>query len=468
MRRSIQTKITFYNIMIIVVAFLILTLLTQQIITRYLNNGLREDLVEEAQIIMSTLLISADEGYNEDSSSIDRLRTTTIKLSRFRLNSQVNILTVLPNRTTLLGQTDGLVKEDLIDIISQDKVATKPFDYTAEDGSDHIVIYSKLPAEGFGKRTGNSYMIISIDKGSIQSFTQQIWRSQLLLTLILALIAAIVSTSYARTLTKPLKQLNTTAKHIAKKDYPVPLNVSTGDEIEELADSINAMSNSLMVSDEKQWRFFQNASHELKTPLMSIQGYTEGMIDGIFEKNEENLTIINQEVKRLSNIVNNIAYLSRIDAISDGLDLESLPIDAVIRDSVEKLKGLYSSSSIDIQLNLGSQAIMELDRDQMTQALINILSNGLRYAKSLITVDLEETPQEIIITIFDDGEGISEDQIPLVFERFQKGEKGQSGLGLAITRSIIEKHNGYIIASNKEDAGGCFSIHLPLSPSQQQ
>jgi signal transduction histidine kinase len=467
MRRSIQTKITFYNILIIVFAFLIFTLITQQITTRYLNDRLREDLIEEAKFIMTTLMISVEEGSNEESYPIDRLRTSTSKLSRFRLNSQVNILSVLPNRSSLLGESDGLIKEDMINIVSTDKKAVKPFDYTALGGTEHIVIYSKIPTEG-GGRIANSYMIISVDKGSIQSFTQQIRRSQLLLTLILALIAAVVSSSYARTLTKPLRQLNSAAKHISKRDYPAPLNISTGDEIEELTDSINAMSDSLMASDEKQWRFFQNASHELKTPLMSIQGYTEGMIDGIFEKDTEHLTIITQEVKRLSNIVNNIAYLSRIDAISDGLDLESLPIDAIVEDSVEKLKGLYSSSSIDIQLNLASHATMQLDKDQITQALINILSNGLRYAKSLIIVDLEETPQEIIITIFDDGEGIPEEQIPLVFERFQKGEKGQSGLGLAITRSIIEKHSGYIIASNKDHAGGCFAIHLPLNSSQQQ
>jgi signal transduction histidine kinase len=438
-----------------------MTTITQRATSRYLESLIKEDLIKEAELISASLKQSILNKAREDELPMDLLPATYFTLSRFRLDSHINILVEYPINSIVIGKTETLSKQDILSITSNKDTFNKPTDFISHDDQGFVTIYSKLPENILPLRAQNAYIVMAIEKDSITTFTRQITRIQFMFMFGILIITVIVSSSLSRSITSPLKKLNRQAKRIAKRDFSESLSIKTGDEIEQLSDSINLMSQSLKESDARQKRFIQNASHELKTPLMSIQGYTEGMIDGFFDKDDDNLQIINTEVKRLSDIVRNISILSQMDSVETGLQLKPVSLHALVTDAIAKVRGFHGERDIDIVISESADPQVLLDKDQFIQALINILSNGIRYAETLIDIKIHETDTTIIVSITDDGPGIPSEDIDKIFERFYKGNGGQSGLGLSITRAIIENHGGTIIAQNLPPLGANFTLTLP-------
>ncbi|MDP4182901.1 MAG: HAMP domain-containing sensor histidine kinase, partial [Bacillota bacterium] len=277
-----------------------------------------------------------------------------------------------------------------------------------------------------------------------------------------ALIAVVAGVFVANAIAKPIVKLKSRAEAISKLKFDGTVEIRTGDELEDLAVSIEKMALALKEYDLTQKRFFQNASHELKTPLMSIQGYAEGIKDGVFENNDEALDIIVDESSRLKRIVEELIFLSKIESQDALYGFSNTPINKVIEKSIGNLNSIAIRESIKFSLKLSNNIDLYIDSDKITQVLINVIGNCLRFAKSEIniTTNIREDWYEIQIT--DDGEGFDENEIPKLFDRFYKGKKGKSGLGLAITKIIIEKHGGAISASNSEKGGAEFTIKLPL------
>lgn len=462
MKKGIKYKITTYYVTLIFVAFFLMVAATQSVTNTYLTRLVTADLIEEANIIASTL---GNEFISDDEQNIDlleNLQKARRTLSRYNLESDINVVVKLPNKNMLLGKESQLSSEDLFTIVDNNDSLNEPFDYQSIEGESYIAIFTEIPFKRPINRISNTYLIISISKSSIDHFSVVLRKIQFFTALIVLLFASITGFILSNSMTKPLNKLNEQAKKIANKEFPEPLDIKTNDEIEELAHSVNAMSRSLKRSDEMQKRFFQNASHELKTPLMSIQGYAEGMIDEVFEKSDENLEVINQEVKRLSKLVNNISYLTKLDTIDDELQVEAIDISSIINGSIKKVSGLFNHSSIEIDVTQVTHQVIKGDQDKLIQAFINILSNGIRYANKSIKIESMKQNREVVIFITDDGLGIQNEPIDQIFERFYKGFDGQSGLGLSITKSIIEKHRGTIQVMNAPPKGAQFIIRLPI------
>ncbi len=462
MKKGIKYKIATYYVTLIFVAFFLMIAVTQRVTTTYLTRLVTADLIEEANIVATTL---GNEFISDDKQNIDlleNLQSARRRLSRYNLESDINVVVQFPNKNMLLGREAQLTSEDLFTIIDNSDSLSKPFDYQSIDGENYIAIYTEIPFKNPTDRLSRTYLIISISKSSINHFSNVLRSIQFFTALVVLIFASITGFILSNSMTKPLNKLNEQAKRIANKEFPEPLDIRSNDEIEELAHSVNAMSYSLKQSDEMQKRFFQNASHELKTPLMSIQGYAEGMIDEIFEKSDENLEIINQEVKRLSKLVNNISYLTKLDTIDDELHLESIDLANIINNSIKKVRGLFNHKNIRIDITQVAQQMIMGDQDKLIQAFINILSNGIRYAKESIEIQVLTEGGEVIVMFTDDGAGIQKEPINQVFERFNKGFDGQSGLGLSITKSIIEKHRGTIQVINVPPKGAQFIIRLPI------
>ncbi|WP_207642341.1 sensor histidine kinase [Pseudobacteroides cellulosolvens] len=278
---------------------------------------------------------------------------------------------------------------------------------------------------------------------------------------ITAIIAVLAGVLVAGAIAKPIIKLKARAEAISKRKFDGVVEIHTRDELEDLAVAIEKMAVELKEYDLTQKRFFQNASHELKTPLMSIQGYAEGIKDGVFENNEEALEVIAQESSRLKGVVEELIFLSKLES-QDGLYVFSeTPINKVIEKSIEKLTGIAIKENIKISLTSCDNVYLNIDSDKIIQALINVIGNCLRYAKSEIKIICQNRPDWLEIKINDDGNGFDESEISKLFERFYKGKKGKSGLGLAITRIILEKHGGSINASNASNGGAEFTIKLP-------
>ena len=211
---------------------------------------------------------------------------------------------------------------------------------------------------------------------------------------------------------------------------------------------------------ERQQTFFQNASHELKTPLMAIQGYAEGIQAGVMDTGSA-AEVILEESDRMTEMVEELLDISKIDMGRQLLALSEMDVRELLYDSMRAVEPTVVSGGIAIVPDFPEEPIMvKCDDTQMRRAVTNILTNGLRYARSQLRLTCRADKRHVTIRIQDDGDGIAEADLPHIFDRFYMGKSGKSGIGLALTREIIHLHRGTIRAYNG-DSGAVFEITLP-------
>ena len=213
---------------------------------------------------------------------------------------------------------------------------------------------------------------------------------------------------------------------------------------------------------ERQQTFFQNASHELKTPLMAIQGYAEGIQAGVMDAGGA-AEVILEESDRMTELVEELLDISKIDMGRQLLAFSEMDIRELLYDSIRAVEPTVVSGGIAIVPEFPEEPIMvKCDDTQMRRAVTNILTNGLRYARSELRLTCRADRRQVTIRIQDDGDGIAEEDLPHIFDRFYMGKSGKSGIGLALTQEIIHLHRGTIRAYNGE-TGAVFEITLPTA-----
>lgn len=276
--------------------------------------------------------------------------------------------------------------------------------------------------------------------------------------------AAAVLLSYFMTnkLVTPLSQLKGELKKIEKRQFNEMNRVKATGEIKEVEQSVYDMAKELERYMNSQQTFFQNASHELKTPLMTIQGYAEGIKDGIFEdvEKEKGLEVMVSEVKRLKEIINEMILLAKLDSEPSSYNPVPIEGELLIAQVVDRVIPLINEKGIQLQHQVDENIEFVADEEKLLRALLNIVFNGIRHAKSEVSIRVVQKKQHVAILIEDDGDGIAEEQAEQIFHRFVKGKDGETGLGLAIARAIVEQSNGKIIVGKSELGGAKFEIHL--------
>ena len=213
---------------------------------------------------------------------------------------------------------------------------------------------------------------------------------------------------------------------------------------------------------ERQQTFFQNASHELKTPLMAIQGYAEGIQAGVMDAGGA-AEVILAESDRMTELVDELLDISKIDMGRQQLALSEMDVRELLYDSIRAVEPTAAADGITITPDFPETPIMvSCDDIRLRRAVTNILSNGVRYARSQLHLTCRTEKRHATIRIQDDGDGIAEADLPHIFERFYMGKSGKSGIGLALTKEIIHLHKGTIRARNG-DTGAVFEISIPVS-----
>ena len=213
---------------------------------------------------------------------------------------------------------------------------------------------------------------------------------------------------------------------------------------------------------ERQQTFFQNASHELKTPLMAIQGYAEGIQAGVMDTGSA-AEVILAESDRMTELVDELLDISKIDMGRQPLALSEMDVRELLYDSIRAVEPAAAGGGIAIVPDFPETPVMvSCDDTRLRRAVTNVLSNGVRYARSQLHLTCRADKRHVTIRIQDDGDGIAEADLPHIFDRFYMGKSGKSGIGLALTREIIHLHKGTIRAYNG-DSGAVFEISIPVS-----
>ena len=286
---------------------------------------------------------------------------------------------------------------------------------------------------------------------------------------LLILASTIMGFIISRSITRPINKLMTKAKYISKGEYDKKIEINTDIlEINDLINSINNLSQSIKEQENIRKRLTGDISHELKTPLTNIQSHLEAMIDGIWEPTEKRLLSVKEEAERLSSLVSDMQKLNKYDESSIKLKKDNVNISDIICFVIFQFSNLAKSKNIKIEYEK-KNINLYCDKDKITQALVNILSNAIRYSNEGSTIFIEEKLKDnkVIISIEDQGIGISEEDLKYVFERFYRADKsrtratGGTGIGLTIVKSIVSSHGGEVKLESKLGEGSKFTIILP-------
>lgn len=216
------------------------------------------------------------------------------------------------------------------------------------------------------------------------------------------------------------------------------------------------MNKAIQEEEDKQKRFFENASHELKTPLMSIQGFSEGLEKGIIKDQQNAYKVIQKEVGKMSRMVDDILLLSKHDRESVQYNFEEISIKELIGDVLDTFYMEIKNRNINLLVDIDDKFI-NVDIDQMHRAISNIISNGLRYAHTTLQIVFKQN----VLYIWNDGVQLSAEDQSKMFDRFYMGQGGSTGIGLSLAKEIIEKH-GFNIKAENYSNGVRFVIELSV------
>ncbi len=309
----------------------------------------------------------------------------------------------------------------------------------------------------------------------------------LISALVATLLAIILFLSLARQLTMPLTQMERSANAIAQGNFSIRAPESGSRETRALARAFNDMAVQMETLEMSRRDFIANVSHELRSPLTSIQGYLQGILDGTLpaEEQEQNLSIALDETKRLSKLVSGLLSLSRMEREDVLLNYTAFDLNELVRRVIITKETQIEDKHIRIDVQFAEEVRMvRADRDQITQVLVNLLDNALKFTPEggTIRMSTRTDRDKAVFRIADSGAGVSAEDAPHIFDRFYKADKahmtGQgTGLGLAICKRIIEKHGERIqlLSAAPTDnegpadalTGAIFEFTLPIFTGEQ-
>lgn len=297
---------------------------------------------------------------------------------------------------------------------------------------------------------------------TLQNVQHNFIARMLMVLLIGSIVMAILSSVLTKKLVTPLTKLKVQLKKVERREFSELKRVKATGEIKDVEESVYEMGKELNQYIKAQQVFFQNASHELKTPLMTIQGYAEGVRDKVFtgEEAEKGLEVIVYEVERLKKNINEMTLLAKLDSNDQEFIEETIEVKHLIKAVVDRIKPIANEQNIIIEEVMEDPFTIIGSSEKLLQALLNISSNAIRYATQAIRITVCAKKEHVYIIIEDDGNGISSDIQPYIFHRFVKGNDGETGLGLAISRALIEQSKGRVKAEDSELGGAKFTIEF--------
>ena len=306
-----------------------------------------------------------------------------------------------------------------------------------------------------------------------EDFLHSVNLSIMLTSAIVGLLALVLGSLLFRQITSPLRALSQSAQAIADGDLRQRVVTQSNDEIGRVARSFNRMAESLAQADVQRRNLIADVAHELRTPLTVIQGNLEALMDGVYDLTPENVAAVHKQTVVLTRLVADLRDLALAEAGQLRLELKTIDLADVITQASEGLEIHAHEKGVALKHDVaGNLPEIQADEQRITQVLYNLMSNALRHTPTggTITTTAELRDGQVLVSVRDTGTGIAPEDLPHIFERFYRADRsrarstGGSGLGLTISKQIIEAHGGQIWAQSWLGAGSTFAFSLPLSP----
>ncbi|MBD7965449.1 HAMP domain-containing sensor histidine kinase [Fictibacillus norfolkensis] len=266
------------------------------------------------------------------------------------------------------------------------------------------------------------------------------------------LLVCIISYFVAKNLSRPMVEMRKAAEKMAKGELQVRVKSLGDDELNDLGNSLNQLASKLQLQETYRKNMTSDIAHELRTPLATIKSHLEAFEDGVFEPTTARIQSLTGEIDRLITIVQDLEYLTAMEAPEFSLNKKPQQLNHILIKSVNAVSGAFVQNGILLRSELDSDIEINMDAKRMSQVFMNLFSNALRYTPrgGEVTVVTHVDTKSVLISIRDTGIGIPEEESKHVFERFYRGEKsrnreyGGSGIGLTIVKRIVEAHDGQI------------------------
>ncbi|TDF99428.1 sensor histidine kinase [Paenibacillus piri] len=289
----------------------------------------------------------------------------------------------------------------------------------------------------------------------------------LVITFLVSIVLIAVSTQF---IVKPLKKLTKATKKIVEGDYNIEIDLARQDELGNLARHFTFMAQSIKQLDEMRQQFVANVSHEIQSPLTSIQGFAQAILEkeATPVQSERYLHIIEEESRRLSSLSKQLLTLATLDKENNVMNPSAFRLDEQLRQILIVSEWQWAEKQLSIELDL-EQTVITADQQLLYQVWFNFITNSIKFTPSGGTISLKlAVKDDVVVEVSDTGIGIPESDLPRIFERFYKVDRARdrtrsgSGLGLSIAKKIVELHHGSINVQSESGKGTSVTVHLPF------
>lgn len=468
MRKTLYLKLILAYIIFGLFGFVVVATFVSNMTIDHLKKEHADALYREATLIANTY---ATDLYNNEV-SLETVKTQLDSLDTY-LNATLWIIN--PSGRMILDSSSPLDVENEIMIENFDPTITEGSYYTIGNffqtfEEDMLSVFAPITSDYKVK----GYVVIHSSMSSIQSEANSLLNISYIMLIILFLLSLIILIFFTEIVYIPLRKITEATEQYASGNMHYEFMVESEDEMGYLAATLSYMASEIARSEDDQKKFVANVSHDFRSPLTSIKGYLEAMIDGTIppEMYEKYLTILLNETERLIKLTNSLLTLNNLNTKGIMLNKTDFDINRTIRNVAASFEGTCRAKTIAIELVLtGEEMYVVADVDKIQQVLYNLLDNAIKFShhNSVIKLETSEKHNKVFVSVKDSGIGIPKDDLKLIWDRFYKSDlsrgkdKKGTGLGLSITKEIIRSHGENINVISTEGVGTEFIFSLPKS-----
>jgi signal transduction histidine kinase len=310
--------------------------------------------------------------------------------------------------------------------------------------------------------------------GLIETFNDSVDIALLVSLGVGIIVAAVIAWLVAQWLADPIDEIRTTTRAIAEGNYGERASGGDVEELDALANDVNQLAEKLAQTEQKRARLLSDVTHEMRTPLASIDGFVEGAVDGVFTT-QEMYEAVTDETRRMVRLVEDLSVLSKTSESALALELAPVNLGDLATATVERLRPRFTDHEATITTVIGSDPVVSADAGRLDQILTNLITNALGHINDggSVTVTVDQNGDAASITVTDDGGGIDPDDIDHVFDRFFRGadshRRSGTGLGLSVASGIARAHGGMLtVTSLGPGQGATFVLTVPVTDSSGQ
>ncbi|MCM1263157.1 MAG: ATP-binding protein [Butyrivibrio sp.] len=473
MRKTLYIKFLLAYIIFAFFGFVVVATFVSSMTLDHLKKDKADSLYREATLIANTY---ASDLYNSETT----LEAVKNQLDALSVYLDASIWIINPSGRMVLDSSTPMDVENEVVVENFDPTVTEGSYYTTGDffgtfTEDTLSVFAPITSDFKVK----GYVVIHSPMSSIQTATDNMLNISYFMLVILFLLSLIILIFFTELVYIPLRKITEATEQYASGNMHYEVSVESVDEMGYLAAMLSYMASEIARSEDEQKLFVANVSHDFRSPLTSIKGYLEAMLDGTIppEMNEKYLTIVLNETERLTKLTNSLLTLNNLNTKGMLLERTDFDINATIRNVAASFEGTCKEKRIAIELVMtGEKMYVSADMGKIQQVLYNLLDNAIKFSHhdSIIKIETTDKHNKVFVSVKDSGIGIPKDNLKLIWDRFYKSDisrgkdKKGTGLGLAITKEIIRSHGENINVISTEGVGTEFIFSLAKSDMEDE